>query len=131
LRQLFRAQGEIYVINGFLQAITHADIGFFDWPASPVGGPVRLFPWQRHSTACHLASKLSESMSSVSGPDRTSGFFVFVVAVCVTGSVRLLSERRSVLLETDRTSACAGHRNNDFEILLSPSYQHFRPSISR
>jgi hypothetical protein len=60
-----------------------------------------------------------------------SGFSAFVVTVCVTGRARFSLERRSALLETDRASACAGHRNNDFDILLSPSYQHLRPSISR
>ena len=40
------------------------------------------------------------------------------------------------LLESSRSEfgcaeACAGHSNNDFESMGLPSYQHFRPSITR
>src|SRR5258705_8275334 len=73
--------------------------------------------------ARHVASKLRES-------DRLLGSGCGLTG-CVTDGNSASSGPGSALPKAERAEFCSGHCNNDFGKLFSPSYQHFRPSISR
>src|SRR6266480_6175889 len=67
--------------------------------------------------ARHRASKLSESLGANACESK--------------GSLRVSVTLIGVASVFGWTESCAGHCNNDFEIVVLPSYQHFRPSIRR
>jgi hypothetical protein len=73
--------------------------------------------------ARHRVSKVSES--SGAHACESNGLLGFSGKTLVSS---LLESSRS---EFGRAEASAGHSNNDFASMGLPSYQHFRPSITR
>jgi hypothetical protein len=103
------------------------------------GWPSKLQNTQRNLTNLvskwrHRASKLSGSSISglqhAAGSARWLGFSATVLIVFFAGGDTFPASA-SAPSGADRAEVSSGQLNSDLERLLSPWYQHFRPSINR